>query len=182
MRAQISDALGASEIVVTNAVIQYAWTTVLEQALHDYESQFRSYVLQNVIIAKAFARPMIEKRWGCIVALNMECAMQNHPLQSAYVSGKRGMNGLLWVLARELGEHQVTVNQIAPGWMISEAVQNAGTEHQEAYEKQVPLRRRGEDKDVANLVAFLASDLASFITGAYISGSGGNVVPTSCAF
>jgi 3-oxoacyl-[acyl-carrier protein] reductase len=88
------------------------------------------------------------------------------------------MDGLLRVLAREVGEHQVTVNQVAPGWMISDAVRAAGTERQEFYENRVPLRRRGQDQDVANAVAFLASDLASFITGAYLSVSGGNVMPT----
>jgi 3-oxoacyl-[acyl-carrier protein] reductase len=178
MKDEIGAAIGDPDIVVSNAVIQYAWTKVLEQSPADYESQFRSCVLQNVHLAKAFAPAMIARRHGRIIALNTECAMQNHAMQSAYVSGKRGMDGLLRVLAREIGEHQITVNQVAPGWMISEGVRAAGTERQEFYESNVPLRRRGEDQDVANVVAFLASDLASFITGAYISVSGGNVMPT----
>jgi 3-oxoacyl-[acyl-carrier protein] reductase len=62
--------------------------------------------------------------------------------------------------------------------MISESVRAAGTERQEFYEGNVPLRRRGQDQDVANAVAFLASDMASFITGAYVPMSGGNVMPT----
>ena len=178
IQKEVAGTLGDPHIVVSNAVIQYPWTTVLEQSLADYDSQFRSCVLQNVLLAKAFAPAMIARRHGRIIALNTECVMQNHPNQSAYVSGKRGMDGLLRVLAREIGPHQITVNQVAPGWMISEGVRAAGTERQEFYEKNVPLGRRGEDQDVANLVAFLASDLASFITGAYISVSGGNVMPT----
>ena len=87
------------------------------------------------------------------------------------------MDGVLRVLAREVGEHNITVNQVAPGWMISDNARSAGTERNAAYEANVPLKRRGEDQDVANLVAFLASDLAAFITGAYISVSGGNVMP-----
>jgi 3-oxoacyl-[acyl-carrier protein] reductase len=178
MQKEIAATLGDPHIVISNAVIQYPWTTVLEQSVSDYESQFRSCVLQNVLLAKAFVPAMIARRHGRIIALNTECAMQNHPNQSAYVSGKRGMDGLLRVLAREVGPYQITVNQVAPGWMISDQVRSAGTERQEFYEKNVPLGRRGEDQDVANLVAFLASDLASFITGGYISVSGGNVMPT----
>lgn len=178
MGEAVQKAFGDPDIVVNNAVIQYAWTSVLDQNPADYESQFRSCVLHNVFMAKTFAPGMIKKKSGRIIAINTECAMQNAPSQSAYVSGKRGMDGVLRVLAREIGEHQITVNQVAPGWMISERYREAGTEHNEAYEKNVPLRRRGHDQDVANLVAYLASDLANFITGAYISVSGGNVMPT----
>lgn len=177
LRDRIHAALGAPDIVVTNAVIQYGWTSVLTQKAADYEGQFRSCVLQNVLMAQAFAPAMIEKRWGRIIAINTECAMQNAPNQSAYVSGKRGMDGVLRVLAKEIGEHQITVNQVAPGWMISDKYRAAGTERSESYEKSVPLKRRGDDQDIANTVAFLASDLAGFITGAYIPVCGGNVMP-----
>ena len=61
--------------------------------------------------------------------------------------------------------------------MISDKYRSTGTERQESYEKNVPLRHRGEDQDIANVVAFLASDLAKFITGAYIPVCGGNVMP-----
>ncbi len=99
------------------------------------------------------------------------------PDQSAYTAGKRGMDGVLRVLAREVGEYGVTVNQVAPGWIISENA-NAGHNQEDAsYIAGVPLRRRGTAREVANVVAFLASDLASFITGAYIPVSGGNVMP-----
>ena len=177
MRDAIVNMLGDPSILVNNAVAQYKWTSVLEQDVEDYESQFRSCVLQNVLMAKAFAPAMIAKRWGRIIAINTECAMQNAPNQSAYVSGKRGMDGVLRVLAREIGEHQITVNQVAPGWMISDKYRGTSEEHQPAYEKSVALKRRGYDQDIANAVAFLASDLAAFITGAYIPVCGGNVMP-----
>jgi 3-oxoacyl-[acyl-carrier protein] reductase len=81
------------------------------------------------------------------------------------------------VLAREVGEHQITVNQVAPGWTISDRDRQQGSEANAAYESGVPLRRRGTDQEIANVVAFLASDLASFITGAYVPVCGGNVMP-----
>lgn len=175
MRDAITSELGAPDIIINNAVIQYAWTSVLEQALEDYESQFRSCVLQNVLMAKAFVPAMMEKGWGRVIAINTECVMQNFPGQSAYVAGKRGMDGVLRVLAKEIGGRQVTVNQVAPGWMISEG--QPAAEGEEGYTRNVPLQRRGTDQDIANLVAFLASDLAGFISGQYISVSGGNVMP-----
>ena len=179
MQRQVLAEMGKDpEIIVNNAVIQYHWTNVLEQDVADYESQFRSCVVHNVLMAKAFVPAMIAKSWGRVIAINTECAMQVFPNQSAYVSGKRGMDGVLRVLAKEIGPHQVTVNQVAPGWMISEDVPQDDSEGQRNYREKVPLRRRGYDQDIANLVVFLASDLAAFISGQYISVSGGNVMPT----
>ena len=178
MKEVVEAELGAPDIIVNNAVIQYTWTSVLEQGIEDYEGQFRSCVLQNVLMAQTFAPAMIRKKYGRIIAINTECAMQNNPTQSAYVSGKRGMDGVLRVLAREIGEHGITVNQVAPGWMVSERARLEGSEKQPAYEANIPLRRRGEDSDVAYMVAFLASDFSKFITGAYIPVCGGNVMPT----
>lgn len=177
MQNKIKDALGDPDIVVTNAVSQYDWVSVLEQSVADYQSQYESCVLHNVLMAQAFVPPMVRKGWGRVIAINTECAMQNFPSQSAYVSGKRGMDGVLRVLAKEVGPNQVTVNQVAPGWMISDRARRDGTEVQEGYSKNVPLRRRGEDQDIANAVAWLASDLAGFITGVYLPVCGGNVMP-----
>jgi 3-oxoacyl-[acyl-carrier protein] reductase len=176
MKADIDKTLGAPDIIVNNAVIQYAWVNVLEQPQADYEGQFRSSVLHNVFMARAFVPAMLAKNWGRVIAINTECAMQNFPTQSAYVAGKRGMDGVLRVLAREVGQYQVTVNQVAPGWIKSEA--GSSQSNDEPYIHQVPLKRRGTAQDVANLVAFLSSDLAGFISGQYISVSGGNVMPT----
>lgn len=177
MKEIVINCMGSPDIIVNNAVIQYKWTSVLEQAPEDYESQFRSCVMQNVLMAKAFIPYMIQKKAGRFIGINTECSMQNWSTQSAYVAGKRGMDGVLRILAKEIGEHQITVNQVAPGWTISDRDRLAGTEHSEAYEKNVPLKRRGTDQEIANVVAFLASDLASYITGAYIPVCGGNVMP-----
>ncbi|MDD5261887.1 MAG: SDR family oxidoreductase [Methylacidiphilales bacterium] len=177
LHAQLKKAGVFPDILVNNAVSQYPWKPVLKQSPEDYESQFRTCVMQNVLMAQAFAPSMIKKKWGRIIAISTECAMQCLPTQSAYVAGKRGSDGVLRVLAREIGKHGVTVNQVAPGWTISERDRLSGTERQKAYERNVPLNRRGEDREIAQAVAFLASDLASFITGAWLPVCGGNVMP-----
>ena len=179
MRDAVTQQLGAPQIIVNNAVIQYNWTSILEQNPADYESQFRSCVLHNVLMAKAFVPAMIEAKYGRIVGINTECSAQVLPGQAAYVSGKRGMDGLLRCLAKEVGMHGITVNQVAPGWTISEADRDAGGDRDSsgAYSKNVPLKRRGTDQDISNAVAFLASDLSGYITGLYMPVCGGAVMP-----
>ncbi|GIO54862.1 SDR family NAD(P)-dependent oxidoreductase [Paenibacillus cineris] len=177
MRDRLLGEWQAIDIVVANAVIQYEWTSVLNQPVEDYRSQFESCVLQNVLLAKAFIPAMIERKQGRMIGINTECSMQNFPGQSAYVAGKRGMDGVYRVLAKEVGEHNITVNQVAPGWTISDRDRENNTEVSEGYASSVPLKRRGTDQEIANAVLFLASDLSSFITGAYIPVNGGNVMP-----
>jgi 3-oxoacyl-[acyl-carrier protein] reductase len=175
MRDAVCTALGAPDIIVNNAVIQYSWTTVLEQAEADYEGQFRSSVMQNVLMAQAFVPAMKAKGWGRVIGINTECTMQCWPGQSAYTSGKAGMDRVLRVLAREIGADGITVNQIAPGWMLSENRTAEGTP--QSYLDRVALGHRGDDQEIANAVVFLASDLAGFITGVYLPVCGGGVMP-----
>ena len=175
MRDAVASKLGAANIIVNNAVIQYKWVSILDQPAEDYESQFRSCVLHNVYMTKAFVPAMTESGWGRVIGINTECAMQNFVGQSAYTAGKRGMDGVLRVLAKEVGGYGVTVNQVAPGWTISD--RSAAGVSDENYRSKVPLQRRGTAQEIANAVLFLASDLASYITGAYIPVCGGNVMP-----
>jgi 3-oxoacyl-[acyl-carrier protein] reductase len=177
MKGIILNSFRTLDIMVANAVIQYNWVSILEQQPEDYLSQFNSCVMQSVYLSKAFVPQMIERNYGRIIGINTECSMQNFPGQSAYTAGKRGMDGIYRVLAKEIGEHQITVNQVAPGWTISDRDRDMNTVRNESYENKVPLKRRGTDQEIANIVAFLASDLASFITGAYIPVNGGNVMP-----
>jgi len=175
--------LGVTDIIVNNAVIGVdGWTSVLEQAPQDYESQFKSSVMHNVYMAKAFVPDMIKQNYGRVIGINTECAMQNFMTQSAYVSGKRGMDGVLRVLAQEVGQYNITVNQVAPGWTISDSCRNpdgseSNTNQDFPYIERVPMKRRGTDTEIANAVCFLASDLAGFITGIYLPVCGGNVMP-----
>jgi 3-oxoacyl-[acyl-carrier protein] reductase len=176
MQRAVAAQLGDPDILVLNAVSRVSWKPLLKQPAADYANQFGTCVLQAVLMTQAFAPAMIGKRWGRIVAINTECAMTCLPNESAYASAKRGLDGVVRVLAKELGPHQITVNQVAPGWTISDRDRAAGTERQPKYEKTVPLGRRGEDQDIGNAVAFLASDLARFISGAYLPVCGGRVM------
>ena len=176
MRDKIKKELGNPDIVVNNAVIQYTWTSVLEQSLEDFQSQFDSCVKHNVLMAKAFIPAMIEKGGGRFIGINTECSYLCNANSAAYASAKRGMDGLYRTLAKEVGKYNVNVNQVAPGWTISERDRINHTEIAPEYSKNVPLNRRGTDQEIANVVLFLASELSSFVTGVCIPVCGGTVM------
>jgi 3-oxoacyl-[acyl-carrier protein] reductase len=182
MQKEINRALGVADIIVNNAVIQVPqWQTVVDQSIEDYQSQFQSCVLHNVHMAKAFVPDMKKQKYGRVIGTNTECTIQCLTHQSAYVSGKRGMDGVMRILAKEVGPYNITVNQVAPGWTIADSCRDHdGTEKNIAqdypYISTVPMGRRGTDQEIANAVCFLASDLASFITGAFLPVCGGNVM------
>lgn len=173
-----SSSVGMPDLLVHNAVIQYDWKSVLQQPLTDFDSQYQSCVMQTVHMVQAFVPEIISRgEGGRIVVINSECASLCEAGCGAYSAAKRGLDGLVRVLAKELGEHQITVNQVAPGWTITENDRRNRSEVQPDYDKTVPLGRRGTDMEIAQMCAFLASPLASFTTGAYIPVSGGRVMP-----
>ena len=177
-RKVAGSAVGMPDILVHNAVIQYEQKPLLEQPLADFDSQYGSCVMQTVHMAKAFVPALIKKgAGGRIVVINTECAALCEEGWSAYSAAKRGLDGIVRVLAKELGPNGITVNQVAPGWTVTENDRRNHTESHPDYEATVPLRRRGTDEEIAQMCAFLASPLASFTTGAYIPVSGGRVMP-----
>lgn len=176
MRGEILKSLGEVSIVVNNAVIQYNWKPILEQQLSDFQSQFDSCVIHSVLMAKAFLPAMIANGGGRFIGINTECSVLCNANSGAYASAKRGMDGLYRTLAKEAGASGVTVNQVAPGWTVSDNDRENHTEKAPAYSSHVPLGRRGCDQEIANVVLFLASDLSSFVTGVCIPVSGGTVM------
>ena len=176
MRDEIVQSLGHVDIVVNNAVIQYTWTTILEQPLADFHSQFESCTMQSVLMGKAFFPAMIEKGEGRFIGINTECSALCNENSGAYAAAKRGMDGLYRVLAKEVGRSGVTVNQVSPGWTISDIDRINGTEIAPSYSDKIPLVRRGTDQEIANVVLFLASHLSSYVTGVNIPVCGGAVM------
>ena len=169
--------LSMPELLVPNAVIQYEFKPLFETETKHFYSQFESCVMQTVYLSKEFVPFMKEKGYGRIVVINTECSYLCEPTFSAYVAGKRGLDGVVRVLAKEIGEYGITINQVAPGWTITEKERETGVNPAPEYVETVPLKRRGTDEDIAAMVAFLLSDYAAFTTGAYIPVSGGRVMP-----
>ena len=169
-------AFGHIDIVINNAVAQYTWKHILDQPLADFKGQFDSCTMQGVLMAQAFIPAMEEKGQGRFIGINTECSGLYNANSGAYAAAKRGMDGLYRVLAKEVGKHGITVNQVSPGWTISDRDREAGTEIAPEYSQNVPLARRGDDQEIANVVLFLASHLSSYVTGVNIPVCGGTVM------
>jgi 3-oxoacyl-[acyl-carrier protein] reductase len=122
---------------------------------------------------QAVAKTMMKQRSGNIVNISSVVGVIGNPGQANYTASKAGLIGLTKTAARELAPRGITVNAVAPGFIETSMTANLPEKVREAMLAQVPLRRMGLPEDVAELVAFLTSDKASYITGQVIHVNGG---------
>ncbi len=122
------------------------------------------------------AKAMMKKRFGRIVNIASVSGILGTAGQANYASSKAGVMALTKTMARELGARNITVNAIAPGFIITEMTDQLPEKVKEEYLKQIPLKRGGTPEDIANVVAFLVSPAAAYITGTTLNVSGGMVI------
>ena len=127
-------------------------------------------------MCKAATRPMMKQRYGRIVNITSVSGLAGQGGQSNYSASKAGMIGLTKALAKELGARNITVNAVAPGFVPTDLTSTTPDELKEMMLKMTPLGRYGTGEDIANAVAFLVSDEASYITGQTLSVDGGLVM------
>jgi 3-oxoacyl-[acyl-carrier protein] reductase len=116
---------------------------------------------------------MLKQRWGRIINISSVFGQMGQAGQANYAASKAGLIGLTMAMAREVGSRNITCNAVAPGFIETAMTAGLGDEFKAAAVKQIPLGRVGSVDDVANAVAFLASDAASYITGHVLSVNGG---------
>ena len=126
--------------------------------------------------SKAVIRPMMKQRYGRIVNVTSVSGIAGQAGQTNYSASKAGLIGFTRALAREVGSRGITVNAVAPGFVPTDLTKDLPADFKEASLKSIPLGRWGTPQEIANAVAFLASDDASYITGHVLSVDGGIVM------
>ncbi len=119
---------------------------------------------------------MKERRWGRIINLSSQAAYTGSNNHAHYTAAKSGLLGLTFSLAKELGACGVTVNVVAPGRIATDMLLEGMAGREEEWIRQTPLQRFGRPEEVAGPIAFLASEDASYITGAVLNVSGGQLM------
>ncbi len=163
------------DILVNNAGITRDGL-ILRMSDDDWESVLRTNLFSCFYWVKALAHPMARKRWGRIVNISSVVGLMGNAGQANYAASKAGMIGLTKSLAKEFSSRTVTVNAVAPGFIETDMTSNMDEKASEMITKMIPLKRLGQPKDVAGLVAFLCSEEAAYITGKVFSIDGGLVM------
>jgi 3-oxoacyl-[acyl-carrier protein] reductase len=125
---------------------------------------------------KAVARPMMKARSGRIVNIASVVGVMGNAGQANYSASKAGVIGLTKTSAKELASRNITVNAVAPGYIETDMTHKLSEEARSAFLTVIPLKRPGTAEDVANVVAFLGSDLAAYVTGQTVNIDGGMVM------
>ncbi len=172
MVSDIRDEFGRIDILVNNAGI-----TRDNLILRMKEEEFDDVVninLKGVFNCVRHVSPlMLKQRQGRIINISSVVGIRGNAGQSNYSASKAGVIGLTKSLAKEMGLRGITVNAVAPGYINTDMTEDLKQQWKDQIKEQVPLKRFGEASDVANAVAFLASDYSSYITGQTIQVDGG---------
>lgn len=163
---------GKIDILVNNAGITKD-NLVMKMTPEDFGAVIDTNLKGTYYTIKHLYRPFLKQRSGCIINLASVSGILGNAGQANYAASKAGVVGLTKSLARELASRNITVNAVAPGFIATDMTDAMTDTAKEATLAQIPLKRIGTPKDIAETVAFLASPKASYITGQVISVDGG---------
>ena len=169
---KIIDETGGIHILVNNAGITQ--DNLFMRMKPEQWSQVIDVNLNGVFhVTKAVIRTMVKQHSGRIINISSVVGFSGNPGQVNYSSTKSGLIGFTKSLSREVGTRGITVNAVAPGFINTAMTQALNESQQQEILSQIPLGRMGEAEDIANAVAFLASEEASYITGTVLHVNGG---------
>lgn len=166
------DTLGGIDILVNNAGITRD-ALIMMMSEKDWDDVINTNLKGTFNCSKAAVRHMIRKRYGRIINITSVAGQMGNAGQTNYSASKAGVIGFTKALAREIAPRNITVNAIAPGYIETAIWEGVPEETRETILSIIPLGRKGEVKEIANAVAFLASDQAAYITGQIIGVDGG---------
>jgi len=169
---QTSGKFGKLDILVNNAAITRDGLAVRMKA-EDWDAVLRTNLTGAHFCAQQAMSVMMRARYGRIINVTSVVAETGNPGQANYVAAKAGLIGLTRALAVEIASRNITVNAVAPGFIVSPMTDPLPQEVKNGLVARVPLGRMGTDAEVAAAIVFLASDEAGYITGAVLDVNGG---------
>jgi 3-oxoacyl-[acyl-carrier protein] reductase len=170
--ADVEAALGGIDILVNNAGITRD-NLMLRIKDDDWNAVIDANLRSAFVAIRAASRGMMKRRFGRIINITSVVGLMGNKGQANYAASKAGLVGLTKSVAKELGSRNILCNAVAPGFIETDMTNAMTPEARESLVKGIPLERLGATKDVAGAVAWLASDLAAYVTGQVIVVDGG---------
>jgi 3-oxoacyl-[acyl-carrier protein] reductase len=163
---------GAVDVLVNNAGVAED-NLILRMSRDAWDRVIATNLTGAFLLTQAIVKPMVRKRYGRIVNVASVVGLMGNAGQANYAASKAGLIGLTKSVARELASRNITCNAVAPGFIGTEMTEKMEPAARETLTGQIPAGRLGTPADVAEAVAFLASEQASYITGHVLNVSGG---------
>ncbi len=165
-------AYGRIDILVNNAGIARD-QLLLRMSEEDWDKVLNVDLKSVFLCTRAVLRHMVKQRWGRIISISSIVGIVGNQGQANYASAKAGVIGFTRTIAKEVASHSITVNAVAPGFIDTDMTQRLKEEWKQELKRQIPLGYFGSPRDVAEAVAFLASEEARYITGQVLGVDGG---------
>ncbi len=170
--ADVVNQWGTLDVLVNNAGITKD-NLILRMDEQAWDDVITTNLKSIFNYSKAAAKPMMRARGGSVINISSVVGISGNAGQSNYAASKAGIIGFTKSFAKELASRNIRANAVAPGYIITEMTGSLNEKVLESIKKETPLGRAGEPEEIANVVAFLASDLSSYITGEVIRVDGG---------
>jgi len=172
MVEQVTDKWGKIDILVNNAGINRD-TLLLRMSDDAWDDVINTNLRGAYLCTKFAVRHMMRQEWGRIISISSVVGRVGNAGQSNYAAAKGGIIAFTKSIAREMGSRNITANAVAPGFIVTDMTNKLPPERKERMLAMIPLHRLGQPEDVAELVGFLATERAGYITGQVITIDGG---------